>query len=63
MIAPWPWTLLAIMPINHTLESLDPIRDGAESRDLLVKWGKLHAVRTALGVAATLLFAWASLRT
>ena len=27
---------------------------GAESRALIVKWGKLHAARTVLGLAATL---------
>ena len=62
MIAPWPWTLLAIMPTNHTLESLDGLRDGAESRRLLEKWSRLHAVRTGLGFTATLIYLWASLR-
>jgi len=62
MIAPWPWTLLAIMPINNALKSLDPARDGTRSRPLLEKWGKLHAVRTTLGFAATLIYLLASLR-
>jgi hypothetical protein len=62
MIAPWPWTLLAIMPTNHTLESLDPVRDGEQSRRLLEKWIRLHAVRTALGFAATLIYLIASAR-
>jgi len=62
MIAPWPWTLLVIKPVNNTLLSLDPARDGAQSRPLLEKWGKLHAMRTALGFAATLLYLLASLR-
>ncbi|MGH7338469.1 MAG: DUF1772 domain-containing protein, partial [Myxococcota bacterium] len=61
MIAPWPWTLLAIMPLNHTLESLDPVRGGEQVRGLLDEWGRLHAVRTALGFAATLIYLWASL--
>jgi hypothetical protein len=61
IIAPWPWTLLAIMPTNHTLESLDPARDGERSRALLRKWGRLHAVRSAMGVAATLIDLTASL--
>ena len=62
MIAPWPWTLLAIMPINHELESLDPAREGPRSRRLLEKWGRLHGVRTALGCAATLIYLVASSR-
>lgn len=62
MIAPWPWTLLVIMPVNNTLKSFDPARDGAQSRPLLEKWSTLHAMRTALGFAATLLYLAASLR-
>jgi hypothetical protein len=32
---------------------------GAESRAMLVQWGKLHNIRSALGTATALLFAWA----
>ena len=32
---------------------------GPQSRALIVKWGGLHAVRTALGIAATLAYLWA----
>src|SRR5262245_16389609 len=62
MIAPLPWTLVAIMPMNHMLESLDPVREGTRSRPLLQRWGKLHGVRSALGLGATLIYLWASLR-
>src|SRR4029453_8719430 len=62
MIAPLPWALFAIMPTNHVLESLDPLGEGAQSRPLLERWGKLHGVRTALGSAATLIYLLASLR-
>ena len=30
-----------------------------ETRALIKKWGDLHAVRAALGLAATLVFLWA----
>jgi uncharacterized membrane protein len=56
MIAPWPWTIFAMLPLNNALMALDPVRYGVESRPLLEKWGRLHAVRTALGFAATLCY-------
>jgi hypothetical protein len=51
-----PFTLIGIMPTNRAL--LAPGRDlgGAETRMLLEHWAKLHAVRTALSVAATVLY-------
>jgi Domain of unknown function (DUF1772) len=61
LIANWPYTLLGIMPTNNKLMSLDPGAAGPESRQLIKKWSKLHAVRTVLGFAATLMFLWASL--
>jgi len=56
-----PFTFLGIMPTNHKL--LAPGRDlrSAETRTLLDTWVKLHAVRTALSLAATALYLWCSL--
>jgi hypothetical protein len=59
MIAPWPWTLFAIKPTNDALLATDPERAGPQSRALLVRWGALHAVRTALGALASLALVWA----
>jgi Domain of unknown function (DUF1772) len=59
MIANWPWTLLGIMPTNNTLMATDIEAAGPATRDLVLKWGSLHAVRTALGFVATLAFLWA----
>ena len=60
MIANWPVTFFAIMPTNNRLITTDPAAAGPGSRAMIVRWGSLHAVRTALGVAASLVFLWAS---
>lgn len=62
IIAPWPWTLFVIMPTNNRLLATDPAAAGPQSRALIETWGLLHAGRTAFGIAATLLYLWASLR-
>ena len=53
-----PFTLIVIMPTNHKL--LAPGRDpgSAETRALLDRWGRLHAVRTGLSLVATILSLW-----
>lgn len=58
----WPYTLLVIMPVNNALLALDAARDTSRSRGLIEQWGRLHAGRTALGMLATIIFLWASLR-
>jgi len=60
IIANWPYTLLGIMPTNNRLMAMDCA--GADSRKLIEKWASLHAVRTALGCAAALIFLLASMR-
>lgn len=59
MIANWPWTLLGILPTNRVLMATDLASAGSESRALLVRWNRLHAVRTALGASATVSFLYA----
>lgn len=61
MIANWPFTFLVIMPTNRGLMAAEPATAGVESRAMVERWGRLHAVRTALGFAALLSFLWASL--
>src|SRR5262249_15234703 len=53
-----PFTLIRVMPTNHKL--LAPGRDlgSVETRVLLERWGKLHAVRTMLSIVATMLYMW-----
>jgi hypothetical protein len=56
MIAPWPWTLIGIKPTNDALLATEPDGAGPQTRALVVKWGALHAVRTAFGALATVAF-------
>jgi hypothetical protein len=60
MILNLPYTLFAIMPTNNRLMALDPDA-AADVRALVKTWGHLHAVRSTLGAAATLIFLTASL--
>jgi Domain of unknown function (DUF1772) len=57
-----PFTFIAVMRTNNKL--LAPDRDLAspETRALLEKWGKLHAVRTSLSLVATVLCIWLLVR-
>jgi hypothetical protein len=60
MLANWPYTLFGIMPTNRKLNAISDSDAGPESRRLIVHWGGLHAVRTALGIAATAVYLWAA---
>lgn len=60
LLAGWPYTLLVILPTNNKLLATPIASANAETTALVAKWGALHAVRTGLGVAATLLFLAAS---
>lgn len=54
MLANWPWTLLVIKPVNDRLYG--QVEPDSETRPLLRRWAKLHAVRSLLGASATALF-------
>jgi hypothetical protein len=47
-----PFTLVAIMPTNRRLQA--PGLAAAEAGPLLARWGALHRVRTAVGLAGLL---------
>ncbi len=55
-----PITFIIIMPTNHKL--LEPGRDLAsvETRSLINLWGRLHSIRTGLGLLSFGLFCWLS---
>ena len=51
-----PYTLVIVKPTNERL--LDPARDAtsAETRTLLERWNRLHAVRSGLSLLATIVY-------
>jgi len=61
IFANWPYTIFVIMPVNKILEATPPQAANGQTRALIVKWGSLHAGRSALGLAATLVYLWAIL--
>jgi hypothetical protein len=56
----WPYTLLVILPVNKRIAATPPDAASATTRGLVQTWGRLHAGRSALGLAATLMFLWTS---
>lgn len=61
ILANWPYTLICIKPTNDTLKSMESAATGSEARRLVEKWGRLHAGRSLLGIAATVVCIWASI--
>jgi len=59
ILANWPYTLLGIRPTNDRLMAIPSEQADAGARRLIEHWGRLHAVRTTLGIAATVAFVWA----
>jgi cytochrome P450 len=53
ILANWPYTLFVMMPTNKRIGAWPIESADRESRALIARWGAMHAVRTALGVAAT----------
>ena len=51
-----PFTLVVIMPTNHKLLAPDRDLSSTETRRLLVRWGRLHAIRTTLSLAGTVIY-------
>ena len=60
MIANVPYTIRFIIPINNRLKSTAAAEANAETRALVERWGYLHAIRSLLGLGATLGNLWAS---
>jgi Domain of unknown function (DUF1772) len=54
-----PFTLIVIFPTNKKLESEELNVSSAQADHLLRLWGRLHAVRSGLGLLAFLIFLFA----
>jgi len=63
ILANWPFTLLVIMPTNNRLMATNPAEAGADTRALILKWERLHMVRTLLGAGAVVAFLVGNLAT
>jgi hypothetical protein len=59
ILANWPYTLLVIAPTNHQLEATAVHEASDVTRGLIEQWGRLHAVRSLLGLLATCAYLWA----
>ena len=60
MFANWPYTFLVILPVNKRIEATPAQAANRVTRELIETWGRLHAGRSALGLAATLVYVWAA---
>ena len=60
ILAPWPWTIFVIMPVNRRLKATAPDAAQRDTRASVEHWGRLHAGRSAFGIAATLVYLWAA---
>ena len=57
-----PYTLIVILPTNKRLLMAGIDRSSHETHLLLVRWGRLHALRTAASLSATIVFLLAGLK-
>jgi len=57
-----PFTLVVIMPTNRRLLDRELEGGSGEARDLLRRWGRLHAVRTVTSVGVFVTFVGLCLR-
>jgi uncharacterized membrane protein len=53
-----PFTLVVIMRTNKQLLATGRDKSSAETRSLLIKWGRLHGFRSALSLIAAAIMLW-----
>jgi len=56
-----PFTLIVILPTNKRLLNPSLDKDSQLAQQLLHRWARLHAVRSALGLASFLVFLLAAI--
>lgn len=59
-IASWPYTYLAIVPLNNRILALIGADAAHEARKVIELWGLLELGLTAIGFGATLVYVWAA---
>jgi hypothetical protein len=59
-LASWPYTYLAIVPLNNRILELISADAAHEARKVIDLWGRLELGQTALGIVATLIYVWAA---
>lgn len=60
MLANWPYTLVAILPLNHRLKDIAPEMVATKARPMLSQWNRLHMGRSAMSFAAVAVFLFAA---
>lgn len=60
VIASWPYTYFAIVPLNNRILALISADALSDARKVIDLWGRLEIGQTALGVLAVLLYLWAA---
>jgi Domain of unknown function (DUF1772) len=58
IIASWPYTFFAMVPMNNRILTLSAAESGA-ARELVRTWGLLEYGQTAIGLVACGVFLWA----
>src|SRR5262249_51495981 len=56
LLIPIPYTLVFIFPINKRLIATDPQNGSGLELNLLMRWGRLHILRSLSGLASFLIF-------
>jgi hypothetical protein len=60
ILASWPYTYLAIVPLNNRILGLIRADAAHEARQIIDLWGKLEIGLSAIGVLAIAIFVWAA---
>ena len=58
VLASWPYTYLAIVPLNNRILAYISADAAHDARKVIDLWGKLELGQTAIGLAATLIYIW-----
>jgi hypothetical protein len=59
IIASWPYSYFAIVPLNNRILALIDGEGAHEARGVIKLWGQLEYGQTALGLLAVIIYVWA----